>query len=126
VSSEIAAWLREQAKADIATAKAARDPRTEAARIAFDAAPVGVWEMRDRSCFWGLSDPRLLEAGLWAMRHLRRANDIFRAEFHVVDEPFAILWRYVRDEAGTLTDDQEEPVMQSLDELPPAHLLKAA
>ncbi len=85
--------------------------------------PLGVWETRDFSCFYGFSDPRLLGAGLWSMRHLDRPHDVCRAEFYLVDSPFAVVLRYVRDDEGRLTDKIEDPAIQALDELPPAYLL---
>jgi hypothetical protein len=92
--------------------------------------PLAVWDARDPlNCQPDV--PRYLESTEWAKAHIERVNDTYRAEFYLVDGPFAVVHRYSADDTGRrllLAGDgelaTEEPVVQMLDELPPAHLLE--
>lgn len=88
--------------------------------------PLGIWDTRVGSA-WKCCMP---EAGEWAEQHIRDAGSTYRAEFYLFDVPFAVLYRYARDEDGRIACDPEtcalvkaDPVVQVLDELPPARLL---
>lgn len=99
--------------------------------------PLGVWDCREPD--WGLgrgwgigltcAQP-LREMREWAMAHIEGVNETYRAEFYLLDGPFAVLYRYERDRCGFLVADDEtgypataSPVVQALDELPLPHLL---
>jgi hypothetical protein len=89
---------------------------------------LGVWDTRDRSSHWW--QPSRHEASQWAVNHIRDANSAYRVEFRLLDAPYAIVWRYTRNEQGRCFNDPvtdevacDAPVVQLLDELPPAHLL---
>lgn len=88
--------------------------------------PLGVWDTREDRWHRDLAPG----ASAWAVKHIADANSTYRAEFYLIDGPFAVLYRYVRDETGHVSvtePDGEpvtaEPVVQALDELPAAHLL---
>jgi hypothetical protein len=88
--------------------------------------PLAVWDTRTATWFtWAFS-----ERTHWATEHLQRARDTYRAEFYLMDAPFAVLYRYARNSDGKLYEDpdtghlvSETPVTQMLDELPPKRLL---
>jgi hypothetical protein len=103
---------------------------------AIDAEPLAVWDVRGAEGPWQRMTPpgepfrRSYEATQWVVSNFERARDVFRIEFYVLDAPFAIVHRYCRDENGHGYYDPEPdsraaelPVVQMLDELPPAHLL---
>jgi hypothetical protein len=86
--------------------------------------PLFAWDTRQN---WHCHDWRGRVA--WAQAHLRRADDTFRAEFHLIDAPFVVLYRYAENDRGhrfldpaTGEPAEENPVVQLLDELPPEHL----
>ena len=95
--------------------------------------PLAVWDTRDIDGLWrcGGDICMLGEATRWANAHIREATRTYRVEFYLLDSPFAVLYRYKVDDDGrkfalepggdALTE--EEPVVQMLGELPPAHLL---
>lgn len=95
------------------------------------AEPLAVWDVRDEgSLFW----QHWGETHAWARDHYRdRGMRTYRTEFYLLDAPFAVMYRYAADESGqgrrvrynteTGGPDLEEPVVEMLDELPPAHLL---
>jgi len=87
--------------------------------------PLAVWDCRDPgiSRLWP-------EGSKWAQANIRDAGSTYRLEFYLLDTPFAVAYRYVRNGAGfkTVRDGTGEPlcadpVVQMLDELPPAHLM---
>jgi hypothetical protein len=92
------------------------------------AEPLAVWDTRDGkdSLWW----QHWREASKWAPAHIADANSTYRVEFFLVDAPFAVVWRYKRNENGRCYTDpatgdiaSADPVVQMLDELPPDHLL---
>lgn len=97
--------------------------------------PLGVWDARERHYGlgrgWGIGltcATPLRDMREWAARHIERVNETYRAEFYLLDTPFAVLYRYQRDKAGFLVMRrgeiaEEPPVIVPLAELPPAHLL---
>jgi hypothetical protein len=93
------------------------------------AEPLAVWEANAGR---GLFREHLTEASVWAVKHLGQevANRTVRVDFHLLDAPFAVLYQVVTNEDGHKLVNPEtgglwlaEPVVQVLDELPPAHLL---
>ena len=66
----------------------------------------------------------------WAGEHIPRRNDTYRVEFYLLDAPFAVVYRYERDEDGYKHNGPdgeiatEPPVVVPLTELPPEHLLE--
>jgi hypothetical protein len=97
---------------------------------AISAEPLAVWDCRERdSLFW----QHWQETHIWAMEHLKDANSTYRAEFHLIDIPFAVVHRFATDDNGRKFRDSgtgciacATPVIEIevLDELPPAHLLR--
>lgn len=95
------------------------------------AAPLAVWDTRDGpgSPYW----QHFSETSKWATEHFPDgAIDVYRAEFYLIDAPFAVLFCYAEDEfsrrfvdPGTREIAVREPVTMPLDELPPPHLLGA-
>jgi hypothetical protein len=92
-----------------------------------EAEPLAVWDTRDHGSPWW---DHLIEGSKWATAHIAEAESTYRVEFYLVDAPFAVLNRHQRDEGGRLRWNPEtnypfcrEPVVQMLDELPPAHLM---
>ncbi len=87
--------------------------------------PLGVWDV-DES--WGAWRRHLREAGPWARDHIRDSNRTVRAEFYLLDAPLAVVYRLAEDSSGRLIWRDgpvcEEPAVEVLDELPPAHLLR--
>jgi hypothetical protein len=97
------------------------------------AEPLAVWDVRmyhddmgDRGLYWR----NWQETSGWARAHIADVDSTYRVEFHLVDAPFAVVWRYKRNERGWCFTDpatgdvaRAEPVVQMLDELPPPHLL---
>lgn len=88
--------------------------------------PVGVWDCASR--VW--ADQHMQERIDWAKAHMQRPGDTCYAEFYLVDAPFAVLHRVKRNENGRAYLDpftggvaMEQPAVQALTELPPAHLL---
>ena len=93
------------------------------------AEPLAVWDANDR---WGLFWDHWQETHVWAIEHFGQdvANRTSRVDFHLIDAPFAVLHQLARDENGFPAFDPvtrdfffAEPVVQLLDELPPAHLM---
>lgn len=93
-------------------------------------APLAVWDVSDGkdSPYWA----HWRETSAWAVAHFpRQAEDVYRAEFYLLDTPFAILYRFAEDEQGRRYTDpatgeaaRAEPLRMILSELPPEHLLK--
>lgn len=95
-------------------------------------APLAVWDTRDPDGLWHCGGDifMLAEAVRWAGEHIRDALRTYRVEFHLLDAPFAVVYRYALDDSGhvfaQLPDQEavtEAPVFQALDDLPPLHLL---
>jgi hypothetical protein len=98
--------------------------------------PLAVWDCREPA--WGLGRgwgiglacaEAFREAREWAEVNIDANHRTYRAEFYLLDAPFAVLYRYKRDEAGFLVVSEGEPVTEPpvivpLAELPPAHLLR--
>jgi hypothetical protein len=91
--------------------------------------PLAVWDANDRS---GLFWDHWSETHVWAIEHLGRdvANRTYRVEFFLVDAPFAVLHCFSLNADGRKYTDpatggtaRAKPVVQMLDELPPAHLM---
>jgi hypothetical protein len=89
--------------------------------------PLGIWDVRDRDNIW---HQHVREGIGWAAQHIREPDRTYRAEFYLIDAPFAVLYRYRENGEGCcyldpVTGDVavEEPVMQALDTLPPQRLL---
>jgi hypothetical protein len=89
--------------------------------------PLGVWDTRDRDSIWYR---HWRETVPWAAEHIRDVNNTYRAEFYLIDAPFAVLYRYRENGEGRRYIDPatgepavEEPVTQMLDSLPPLRLL---
>lgn len=96
---------------------------------AISAEPLAVWDASEEEGLFWQGWPA---THVWAADHLGQevANRTIRADFHFVDAPFAVLHQVVTDEDGRKLVDPvtggpmlAEPVVQMLDELPPAHLL---
>lgn len=96
------------------------------------AKPLGVWDTTDPDGLWhcGGTLDMLHEAVTWAKAHIRRADDTYRVEFYLLDAPFGIVHRHARNADGHIFEDpgtgdvaHEDPVVQMLTDLPPAHLL---
>lgn len=88
--------------------------------------PLGVWDTRTVDNAWWY---HWKTAVTWANRHIPRAGDTYRAEFYLIDAPFAVICRFKRDENGFKYQQDgeiatEPPVIVPLTELPPAHLLR--
>jgi len=93
--------------------------------------PVGVWDAGP-----GWVDDVVGEKIAWAREHIDRVNDTYRVEFYLVDAPFAVVHRFKVNAEGRKyaighqsfisngEPAREEPVTVTLDELPPAHLLR--
>jgi hypothetical protein len=96
--------------------------------VRIDAEPLAVWDTRDYDSLWWQHRSQAAE---WTRQHLSdRRIHCFRAEFHLIDVPFAVLHCYAEDENGCIISDpvtgqavRAEPVTEMLDELPPPHLL---
>lgn len=89
--------------------------------------PLAVWDVRSDAWF----DRYFLERAKWATGHIERSCDTYRAEFYLLDAPFARLHCYRRNPDGFKHGDPatgepvtEPPVIVPLAELPPAHLLR--
>lgn len=87
--------------------------------------PLGVWDATTAE--WARGP--WYERAEWADGHLGDANFVYRAEFYLLDAPFAIVRRYAADGDGHkwAADGEvvtEPPVVVPLGELPPAHLLR--
>lgn len=96
--------------------------------------PLGVWDARadsrSSSPYWWY----VHECQDWFDAHIGGAdlrNRTFRVEFYMVDVAFCVVYAYWQDEQGRrminrLTKDVRvlEPEIITLDELPPAHLLR--
>ena len=89
--------------------------------------PLAVWDSREPGgCFWRHHP----EASQWASTHLpHQATSIYRAEFHLMDTPFAIVHAYARNDQGRAIFDpatnglvHAPPATVILSELPPEHL----
>lgn len=114
----------------ISTMAAGIDPGPEPVRCAFPD-PVSVWDVNAADWF----DGRWHDRCAWAQDHFPDAADaVWRAEFYVIDAPFAVLYRW-RRAAGwkeykvTYLDPQTRRIAQQppltlvLSDLPPAALL---
>ena len=98
--------------------------------------PLAVWDVRDPDGPWGRRGTAdrvnlMIEAINWAEARIDRSVDTFRVEFYLLDAPFAVAYRNMRDEDRRLVWNpetrcpyEEPPVIVPLAELPPAHLLK--
>jgi hypothetical protein len=90
-------------------------------------APLGVWDSREEHWY----GPRWREMSAWAQEHFPgRAANVYRAEFYLIDAPFAVLHSFKENSEGrryldTATGEPaiEEPFTLVLGELPPNHLL---
>jgi hypothetical protein len=89
--------------------------------------PLAVWDSREPGdCFWR----HHLEASEWASTHLPgRAASIYRAEFYLMDAPFAVVHAYARNDQDRIIFDpatngpvHAPPATVILGELPPEHL----
>jgi hypothetical protein len=93
---------------------------------AITAAPLGVWDPSE-----GVFDRHRDECSRWAIEHLPdRARSVVRAEFYLIDVPFAVVHQVKRNDEGRISCDPEAdgpvllpPVTVMLSELPPDHLL---
>ena len=102
--------------------------------------PLAVWDSMDGEGPWRRpeagkdNDERhalMIQAADWAAERIERIQDTYRAEFYLIDMPFAVIYRHQRNENGRLhwnpetqRPHREEPVIVPLGELPPAHLLR--
>lgn len=93
------------------------------------AEPLAVWESNNHD---GLFWQHWQETHTWAIEHLGQdvANRTYRVAFFLADAPFVVLYCYsVTADGHKYTDPatgdtaRAEPVVQMLDELPPAHLM---
>lgn len=94
---------------------------------------VGVWDTREGPVY-GRDEPywrHVVDASAWADVNLPDAKSTYRAEFYLIDCPFAVVYEYVRDDQGRIRFDPElqgpvcaEPRTVLLDALPPAELLR--
>lgn len=90
--------------------------------------PLAVWDCNDRESPWWHHQP---DASKWAIAHLPdRGIRTYRLDFHLIDTPFAVAYRYAEDVNGRRYLDPatgeiaaEEPAVVLLDELPAPHLL---
>ena len=55
------------------------------------AEPLAIWDTRGVESVWAYC---MREAGKWAMNHISKADVTYRAEFYLLDAPFAVLYRY--------------------------------
>jgi hypothetical protein len=92
--------------------------------------PIATWDATSRE--WMGEHWR--ERIAWAREHIPRVNDTYRTEFHLIDAPFMVAYRFAvnegghkwaRDAGGEWVPVTEDPAIVPLAELPPAHLLKA-
>lgn len=98
--------------------------------------PVAVWDVREKS-WLSWSRP---ERSAWLRDHRLPADDMYRAEFYLIDAPFARVFCYHRNEQGNRHwNDAHDPYRVHdhgacepatvppcdvlLDELPPPELL---
>jgi hypothetical protein len=78
--------------------------------------PLAVWDCRDdTSVIWR----DYLACCRWADEHVADTNRTWRLDFHLIDVPFAVVYRV--EERYKWSD--RDPVIVVLDELPPAELL---
>lgn len=89
--------------------------------------PLATWDASDPS--W--MDEHWRERTDWAAAHFPDVNRTVRAEFYLVDVPFAVLHRFAKNEDGQLFLDPatgnpawDDPVRLMLAELPPGHLMR--
>jgi hypothetical protein len=93
--------------------------------------------LREPLATWNANDPGWAdwryrgEASAWAKEHLPDADSTWRAEFFLVDAPFAVVYEFATDDEGRVRYDpaqrcpvMAEPATVILDSLPPAHLLE--
>jgi hypothetical protein len=92
-------------------------------------APLAVWDTRDHG-FWERERRWWREVVDWAQVHIPEADRTYRAEFYLVDAPFARVFRYRDNSEGRRYLDPatgepavEEPAVVVLSELPPRHLM---
>lgn len=95
--------------------------------IRVDTEPIAVWDANLAGSLWFRLWP---ETARWSQAHISDTrNRCFRAEFHLIDVPFAVLHCYAKDENGHSFNGPDgepalaDPVVEMLDELPPPHLL---
>lgn len=94
------------------------------------AEPRGVWDPNDRD---GVFRQHRDECAQWAAAHLPgRGHYTLRAEFYLIDAPFAVVYDIGRDSEGRKLYDKAAgeplllpPATVMLSELPPAHLLRS-
>lgn len=85
--------------------------------------PLAVWDAREN----GLG--HYIERAEWVERHLGDPRFIYRAEFYLIDAPFAVVHKFARNGDGRKWAANGEPVTKPpvtvpLTELPPTHLLR--
>ena len=90
--------------------------------------PLGVWDANHRN--WMVDTDARLARVAWLNLRGISTDRVYRVEFYLVDEPFAVLRRFAVNEDGYVVHDpetdgpkKEDPVVRMLGELPPAHLL---
>lgn len=90
-------------------------------------AAAGVWDARLARWTCPLRERRVD----WAYAHLPDVDRAWRAEFFLIDTPFAVLYRYAENADGRRWIDpdtreaaQDDPLVVPLAELPPPELLK--
>jgi len=94
---------------------------------------IGVWDAVTDMVSDPWTDSPWRERITWAQEHLPDAAETYRAEFFLIDVPFAMLYRYKLNDAGRRFLDPDTgqaavlpPVRHLLTELPPAELLDGA
>jgi hypothetical protein len=93
-------------------------------RVPPDAVPLETWDAGTN-----FYTPGWQERVDWAREHLGDAGRLYRAEFYLIDAPFAVLYRYAENEDGrkfmdpaTKAPAVEEPIVLMLAGLPPERI----
>ena len=88
--------------------------------------PLAVFDPREWPYRYG--DGEVGQITWWMAKHLRGSNAWYadRVEIYMLDSPLAVVHRYERNEDGRAIAPlaEEPPVVVTLAELPPEHLLK--
>lgn len=86
--------------------------------------PLAIWDASNPG--WILGPWR--ERAEWVEEHLGSADFIYRTEFYLIDTPFAVVSRFVKNGDGRKWAKNGEAVTETgtvlLTGLPPEHLLK--
>lgn len=88
-----------------------------------DLEPLAIWDANTPDWIRG----PWRERAEWVDEHLGETRYIYRAEFYLIDVPFAVVGRFVPDHGGLKWISGDKPVTETvtvpLTDLPPAHLM---